>query len=620
MDSANKAGRGLSDQNRSIHGRLAHGRSALDRPMVLAVIGLSFLWSSMGSAATMHFRHVVADSASLVASQWHSVVLAGFYALVALAFVLTECRVRRSEGASAASPERSPARPLISPTIPFPFPFPFPFPLPLSLAKRGGILGAVGLAGNLSLVSTSLAGGASLATALTLLGFALTAVYVAGSVVCWMRALTARGAWGAVLVTVAACALSYAAQLVIDLAVGRGMLVYLVLCPICCGICLALVASGPMPGTTAEGRQTVAAGTTGAAETAGAAGAASTADPRPAWRRLPWGRIAPVLALVYLEQALTSLLFQRYTSWPRDNLALTLGAGLAIWGGVLVVMLVMRRRAASSGEAASPGSPAPSGSASSSDDSRSFLVLFAMLLVVYMAALLATVVVPISDGPVVERLLVAAGSSFKTMLWIALLLSACAGTVSPLVAGVAYVLGVLAVPVSRLASLGFSYADPELVAALCSPAAVVALSAGALFVVAACYVLANVRRGGLADGLSVSRETPESQAGDGRPSDRPDGRPDGRTGAGAEGRRERACAELARQAGLSPREEDVLALVCSGYSARHAGEKLGISESTVVSHVTHIYRKAGVSNRQQLVARVAQLEAEPGDVAGTDLR
>ena len=64
----------------------------------------------------------------------------------------------------------------------------------------------------------------------------------------------------------------------------------------------------------------------------------------------------------------------------------------------------------------------------------------------------------------------------------------------------------------------------------------------------------------------------------------------------------------------------MLALVCSGYSARHAGEKLGISESTVVSHVTHIYRKAGVSNRQQLVARVAQLEAEPGDVAGTDLR
>ena len=542
----------MGSEDKARHGRF----------MVLAVLGLSFLWSSMGSAATMHFRHAVADSASLISSQWHSVVLAGFYALTVLAFALVGCHIRKTVSASAARTSAAAA------------------PSP-SLAKLGAFLGAVGLAGSLALVSTQLAEGAAGATALTLVGFALTAVYVAGSVVCWMRALVSRGSRDAVLVTVAACALSYAAQLVIDLAVGRGLLAYLVVCPLCCGICLALVASGIGMRATDSASEASAAGTSEVAP---------TADPRPVWRRLPWGRIVPVLALVYLEQALTSLLFQRYTSWPRDNLALTLGAGLAIWGGVLVVMLVRRRRSG--------------GAESSSDDNRGFLVLFAVLLVVYMAALLATVVVPISDGPVVERLLVAAGSSFKTMLWIVLLLSACAGTVSPLVAGGAYVLGVLAVPVSRLASLGFSYADPELVAALCSPTAVVALAAGALFIVAAGYVLANIRRGGLVGESSGSSETTDgaatgSQAGGGQPSN-----------GGIEGRRERACSELAQQVGLSPREADVLALVCSGYSARHAGERLGISESTVVSHVTHIYRKVGVSNRQQLVARVAQLEAE----------
>ncbi len=506
---------------------------------MIAVLGLSFLWSSTGSAATMHFRHAVAGSASLIGSQWHSVVLAGFYALAVLAF--------------APAGRRAPSSP--------------------ALTRRGAVLGATGLAGNLVLVSTPLAGGAVGATAFTLLGFTLSAAYVAGSVVCWMRALVSRGLQDAVLVTVASCALSYATQLVIDLAVGHNLLVYLVLCPLCCGACLALAASGT---------ETVAA-----IHPAITSRATPTGGHSPAWRRLPWGRIVPVLALVYLEQALTGLLFQRYAAWPRDNLALTLGAGLAIWGGVLTIMLVRRTR---------------SDDPTSAGGSRGFLVLSAALLVIYMAALLATVVVPVSDGPVVERLLVAAGSSFKTLLWIVLLASACAGTVSPLPAGCAYVLGVLAVPVSRLASLGFSYADPALVAALCSPTAVAALAAGALFAVAAGYVLANVRQEAPAPGSAEFPETTDRQKG---------------AADDAGSRRERACAALARQAGLSPRETDVLALVCSGYSARHAGEQLGISESTVVSHVTHIYRKAGVSNRQQLVARVAQLKAHPDDIVKT---
>ena len=63
---------------------------------------------------------------------------------------------------------------------------------------------------------------------------------------------------------------------------------------------------------------------------------------------------------------------------------------------------------------------------------------------------------------------------------------------------------------------------------------------------------------------------------------------------------------MAQAAGLSPRESEVLALICTGYSARHASERLGISESTVVSHITHIYQKVGVANRQELIARVEE--------------
>ena len=66
---------------------------------------------------------------------------------------------------------------------------------------------------------------------------------------------------------------------------------------------------------------------------------------------------------------------------------------------------------------------------------------------------------------------------------------------------------------------------------------------------------------------------------------------------------------LAAEAGLSPRETDVLELVCHGFTAKRAGEKLGISESTVVSHMTHIYRKLGVSSKQELVALVEERKA-----------
>jgi DNA-binding CsgD family transcriptional regulator len=62
--------------------------------------------------------------------------------------------------------------------------------------------------------------------------------------------------------------------------------------------------------------------------------------------------------------------------------------------------------------------------------------------------------------------------------------------------------------------------------------------------------------------------------------------------------------ELARERGLSARETEVLELICRGYSARRIGERLSISESTVVSHTTHIYRKFGVSSKQALIELV----------------
>ena len=52
-----------------------------------------------------------------------------------------------------------------------------------------------------------------------------------------------------------------------------------------------------------------------------------------------------------------------------------------------------------------------------------------------------------------------------------------------------------------------------------------------------------------------------------------------------------------RQSGLSPREEEVLALAAVGRSSREIAVELVISEKTVRNHLEHIYAKAGVSNR-----------------------
>ena len=61
------------------------------------------------------------------------------------------------------------------------------------------------------------------------------------------------------------------------------------------------------------------------------------------------------------------------------------------------------------------------------------------------------------------------------------------------------------------------------------------------------------------------------------------------------------CAKLARDCGLTPRETEILILFAKGRSAVRIQEELVISRGTVTTHLQHIYRKADVHSKQELL-------------------
>jgi DNA-binding NarL/FixJ family response regulator len=54
---------------------------------------------------------------------------------------------------------------------------------------------------------------------------------------------------------------------------------------------------------------------------------------------------------------------------------------------------------------------------------------------------------------------------------------------------------------------------------------------------------------------------------------------------------------------LSPRERDVLDYLVQGYSYKEVADQMGISYSTVHTHIEHIYHKLHVQSRAQAVAK-----------------
>ncbi len=64
------------------------------------------------------------------------------------------------------------------------------------------------------------------------------------------------------------------------------------------------------------------------------------------------------------------------------------------------------------------------------------------------------------------------------------------------------------------------------------------------------------------------------------------------------------CDALANEKGLTPREREVLRFVAAGHTSPYIANKLVISEYTVRTHMRNMYRKMGVSSKEELIQLV----------------
>ncbi len=68
---------------------------------------------------------------------------------------------------------------------------------------------------------------------------------------------------------------------------------------------------------------------------------------------------------------------------------------------------------------------------------------------------------------------------------------------------------------------------------------------------------------------------------------------------------EKTCSSLLTKYDLTPREQDVLNLICEGKTNDEIARSLFISKNTVKSHIRHIYEKLDVKNRSEIFKKIS---------------
>lgn len=205
--------------------------------------------------------------------------------------------------------------------------------------------------------------------------------------------------------------------------------------------------------------------------------------------------------------------------------------------------------------------------------SKRFEALFTVLYVVYVAITFGALLMGVFPGPLF--LVMGVGAIVLHMLiWLHLAQATVTKSVSPV-----FMFGVVLGAVMVSHRLGW-LVTMVLTALFPDDGALVSkLAAGVLAVIAlaAAFVLFVVLR----------RVTASS---------------DGRSSVDAAAARSQALARYFERAGLTQREREIAVLYCQGRSTPYISDELFISETTVKTHIRHLYAKLDVHNKQDLLS------------------
>lgn len=288
---------------------------------------------------------------------------------------------------------------------------------------------------------------------------------------------------------------------------------------------------------------------------------AAEASPAPALsslRPLPWGVIVLLATFIYFGAIAVRLFTTMGAGVGNVGALLPQAQALTALGGLVLVgvfTVILARKGATT---------------------FNIVSVAAAIALVYMATLLVLTLANPASAWVLfaKRILVAAEHSAVVLLLACLAANTAEKHLPPtLLFGLA---GIVACAVPPLLSQDILLASGALPLLSNSPFIAPVASMGAFFIAAAAIaLLVNYSRGTVAQ---AQRQPDQWQ--------------------------EELCRRATASYPITDRELDVVVLTYRGHSAKKIAETLYVSESTVKTHLTHVYRKLAVRNKQELIALI----------------
>lgn len=276
-------------------------------------------------------------------------------------------------------------------------------------------------------------------------------------------------------------------------------------------------------------------------------------------RALPWRMIGLVVLLIYFCIIYVRLQSGEFSGDVEASRKL-LASVICLLIFAVVTLCLMKRRTSDNG----------------------FIVVFIFLVSAYMVALALVALIPGDNGSALaRRMLIAGEHCLEVFLWMTIVSVVIRRRLAPIPVFATFGIVVVALPWMLSFDLRYlaGFAEAFSSSDFSTPVVTVALCATALGTIAFLTSYA----------LQMARESSEQ----------------------AIGSQQEAAQKALDGLGLTQRELEIASLVSQGHSAKKIAAKLYVSEPTVKSYTSRVYRKLGIHSKQELIDYVNERKPEP---------